>query len=132
MGIHYYKSDNFMIKTNSTLPELRYKLSSEMLNYYNITIDMLENVAITFSMINSDNGNYVIANTGCDLIYSNINKCYELVYRFNLDDTSSPGRYYGEFKIDFLGNGLCGKITLPIDSYINILIVDSITKTTVI
>jgi len=37
----------------------------------------------------------------------------------------------GEFKLDFLGQG-CGKLTLPVDSQINIVISDSITKTTVI
>ena len=104
---------------------------------YNITNDMLENVAITFSMIEADSGLYRIANVPASIEFKRLRPqypddfIYALIYRFKLYQTSKPGRYNGEFKLDFMGEG-CGKLTLPVDDVINIQISDSITKTTVI
>jgi hypothetical protein len=103
---------------------------------------MLENVAITFSMINAETGLYIIANVPANLIittprpqYPN-DLIYALSYRFKLSQTKKVGNYLGEFKLDFITydgtNDGCGKITLPDDQSINIIISDSITKTTVI
>ena len=102
---------------------------------------MLENCAVTFSMIDADTGLYRIANVPANLVINNDRPSnpdevkYTLVYRFKLKDTKIAGRYLGEFVIDFIpsGNeGGCGKITLPTEGQINILISDSLTKTTVI
>jgi hypothetical protein len=98
---------------------------------------MLQNVAVTFSMINADTGIYVIANVPANIEFIKLRPqypddfIYELSYRFKLSQTAKPGRYYGEFKLDFLGEN-CGKLTLPTQSKINIMISDSITKTTVV
>ncbi len=129
---------NFFIKKNSTLPELKYPLTQRIREEYDISADMLENVAVTFSMINAETGLYVIANVPANLVISNDRPSfpdeiqYTLAYRFKLKQTSKSGRFYGEFKVDFLGPDSCGKITLPVDGQINIIISDSITKTTVI
>jgi hypothetical protein len=104
---------------------------------YDITPDLLENVAVTFSMIDADTGLYRIANVPANIVFNRARPQfpdeleYTLTYRFKLSQTSKPGRYLGEFKLDFMGQG-CGKLTLPVDSQINIIISDSITKTTVI
>jgi hypothetical protein len=88
-------------------------------------------------MIDADTGLYRIANVPASIEYKRLrpqypdNFIYTLIYRFKLHQTSKPGRYLGEFKLDFMGEG-CGKLTLPVDSQINIQISDSITKTTVI
>jgi hypothetical protein len=128
---------NFFIKKDSTLPELEYHLTQKIMQEYDITTEMLDNVAITFSMIDSDTGLYRIANVPASIEFKKLrpqypdNFIYALIYRFKLSQTSNPGRYYGEFVCDFLGEN-CGKIKLPVNDVINIIISDSITKTTVI
>jgi hypothetical protein len=128
---------NFFIKKDSTLPELEYHLSQKIMEQYDITKEMLENVAVTFSMIDADSGLFRIANVAASIEYKVLrpqyphNYLYALIYRFKLSDTSKAGRYYGEFVCDFLGQN-CGKIKLPVNDVINIIISDSITKTTVI
>lgn len=138
MDYSTFNINNFFIKKDSTLPELKYPLIQHAREMYGITDDMLENVAITFSMIDADTGLYRIANVPANLVVNNdrINypaeEKYTFVYRFTLDNTRKAGRFFGEFKIDFLGDTGCGKITLPTNGQINIIISDSITKTTVI
>lgn len=138
MNYSTYRTNNFFIKKNSTLPELKYPLIQQIREVYDISDDMLENVAVTFSMIDAETGLYRIANVPASL---DINRErtkypdeveYTLSYRFKKNQTSKTGRYLGEFKVDFLGEGSCGKITLPINNQINIIISDSITNTTVI
>ena len=132
---------NFFIKKDSTLPDLEYHLTQDIMKQYDITDDMLENVAITFSMIDADTGLYRIANVPASIEFKRLRPqypddfIYALIYRFKLYQTSKPGRYNGEFKLDFMnteGGDGCGKLTLPVDDVINIQISDCITKTTVI
>lgn len=128
----------FFIKKDSTLPELKFPLTQHLREQYDISDDMLDNVAVTFSMIDSD-GIYRIANVSANLVINRdrVNypdeEEYTLTYRFKQTQTSKTGRFNGEFKLDFLNSEYgCGKITLPTQGYINIIISDSITKTTVI
>ena len=98
---------------------------------------MLENVAVTFSMIDADTGLYRIANVAANLVINNVNdnspdeEKYTLTYRFRLRDTSKSGRFEAEFTVDFMGDN-CGKIKLPVNRFIDVVISDSITKTSVI
>ena len=137
MNYSTFDLNNFFIKKDSTLPELTYPLTQHTMEQFNVTPDMLNNVAVTFSMIEANTGLYRIANVPANLVINNARPeypdelQYTLTYRFKLPQTSKPGRFYGEFKLDFLGEN-CGKLTLPVDSQINIIISDSITKTTVI
>jgi len=141
MNYSTFNINNFFIKKDSTLPELKYPLTQFTLEQYDITADMLENVAVTFSMIDANTGLYRIANVPASIVF-NIDRpqypdelLYTLVYRFKLPQTSKAGRFVGEFTLDFLpsGNdGGCGKLKLPVDDVVNIVISDSITKTTVI
>ena len=129
--------DTFFIKQNSTLPEITFPISQHILEKYNISEDMMENVAITFSMTDSHN-RYKIANVGArlDVIeddYERLDDCkYNLVYRPNLSDTNESGVFNAEFVIDFLGNNNCGKIKFPLEKDLKIIIDGSITKTSVI
>jgi hypothetical protein len=141
MNYSTFDIKNFFIKKDSTLPELKYPLVQQVREMYNITDDMLENVAVTFSMIDAQTGLYRIANVPASLVINNdrpdypAEEKYTFIYRFKLRDTKKAGRFLGEFKIDFIpsGNdGGCGKITLPVNGNINVLIGDSITKTTVV
>jgi len=137
MNYSTFNINNFFIKKDSTLPELKYPLIQHLREQYDISEDMLGNVAVTFSMIDAQTGLYRIANVPASLVVNNDRanfpdeEQYTLVYRFKLPQTAKAGRYLGEFKLDFLGEH-CGKITLPTQSQINIIISDGITKTTVI
>jgi len=138
MNYSTFDLNNFFIKKDSTLPELTYPLTQHTMEQYNITPDMLNNVAVTFSMMDAETGLLRIANVPANLVI-NRNRPgfpdeieYTLMYRFKLSQTSKSGRYYGEFVIDFLGPTNCGKIKFPVDNQINIIISDSFTKTTVI
>jgi hypothetical protein len=137
MNYSTFDINNFFIKKDSTLPELKYPLIQKIREQYDISDEMLENVAVTFSMIEANTGLYRIANVAANLVVNNDRASfpdeeqYTLTYRFKLPQTAKAGRYLGEFKIDFLGEH-CGKLTLPTDSQINIIISDGITKTTVI
>jgi hypothetical protein len=128
---------NFYIKQNSTMPLLKFPLTQKLMEKYGITADMLEGVAVTFSMINIETGNYKIANVTSNLVIcpdratNPSEEYYTLTHMFKLGDTNKPGRYSGEFCLDFLCEG-CGKLKLPTESEINIIISGSITKTSVV
>jgi hypothetical protein len=141
MDYSTFQANNFFIKKDSTLPELKLPLTQHLREQYDITDEMLENVAVTFSMMEADTGRFRIANAAADLVVSNDREAqpdeerYTLKYRFKLYQTAKAGRFLGEFKVDFMpsGNdGGCGKITLPTEKLINIQISDSLTKTTVV
>jgi hypothetical protein len=138
MNYSTFDNKNFFIKKDSTLPILKYPLIQQIREKYDLTDDMLDNIAVTFSMIDVETGIYRIANVAANLVINNDRELYpdeekySLTYKFNLKDTKIAGRFQGEFKLDFLGEGDCGKITLPTESYINIIITDSLTKTSVI
>lgn len=134
----YNSRPTFFIKKNSTLPKLKFALSEYLMLRYDITDEMLENCAVTFSMQDSESGVYKIANKAADLVVNTDfannpdEDKYNLVYKFSLAETSKPGIFAGEFKVDFLGENQCGKITFPATEKLTIVIQDSITKTTVI
>jgi len=131
---------NFFIRKKSTLPILRIPITEKVMEYYNITEEMFENVAITFSMVNAETGFFRIANVAADLevVDERIERAYvgkpkhNLVYKFKKRETNEVGYFIGEFVIDFLGENGCGKIKFPINEDLQIIISDSITKTTVI
>lgn len=126
----------FFIKQYSTVPILTIKISEKIIDEYNLEYDDFDNVAVTFSMVDSDN-QYEIANVPADLkveervISFDNDYNYFLQYKFSKDETNKAGIFIGEFKIDFLDNPKCGKLTLP-DERLYIYIQPSITKTTVI
>lgn len=130
---------NFFIKQNGTFPLLKYPVSQRIREQYDITDDMFENIAVTFSMIDADSGEYRIANVAGDLFINentngNVdNAKYELTYHFKEYNTCKAGRFFGEFTIDFMNSNMgCFKLKLPTHDKINIIISDSITKTTVV
>jgi hypothetical protein len=137
MDYSTFNINNFFIKKDSTFPELKYPLLQHTLEQYGITSDMLENVAVTVSMID-ENGLYRIANVPANLVINDnrpdfpAEEKYTLTYKFKLRDTRKTGRYQFEFVVDVLGNEFCGKIKFPVNGYINVIISDSITKTTVV
>ena len=71
MDYSTFNINNFFIKKDSTLPVLKYPLTQHTREQYDITDDMLENVAVTFSIIEADSGNYRIANVAGNLVVNN-------------------------------------------------------------
>lgn len=141
MDYSTFNIKNFYIKKDSTLPELKFPLTQQLMEQYDITKNMLENVAITASMVDAETGIYRIANSAGNLVINNNRpeypdeEQYTLVYRFKLRDTRKTGKYCFEFVIDFISSNTedgCGKIKLPVIGYINVIIFDSITKTSII
>ena len=132
-----YSNRTFFIKKDSTLPELKFGINQRIMEKYDITDEMLDNCAVTFSMIEKDSGLYRIANVEAKLVINEARDVfpdevtYTLAYRFKRHDTRRAGQFLGEFKVDFLGDN-CGKITFPIDTYLPIVIGDSFTKTDVV
>lgn len=137
MDYSTFNLNNFFIKKDSTLPVLKFPLTQHTMEQYDITPDMLENVAVTFSMVDAETGLFRIANVAGNLVVNNDRPdypdelTYTLTYNFKLSQTRKAGRFLGEFKLDFLGEN-CGKITLPTQNQINIQISDSSTKTSVV
>lgn len=139
MNYSTFNINNFFIRKDSTYPLLKLGLTSRLLEQYDITPEMLENCAITVSMIDAETGNYKIANKSADLVVNDDRTkypdelTYTLTYKFTRFDTKKVGNYYFEFVIDFLDEKYqCYKIKLPIDSHINVIITNSITKTDVV
>lgn len=139
MNYTTFNKNNFYIKKDSTLPEIKYPLLQQIREKYNISDNMLENVAVTFSMINAETGLYCIANVPAnikiikDAAEHPSEEKYTLTYKFKQRETSKAGRYEAEFVLDSINNDYgCGKIKFPIDGYINVIISDSITKTSVV
>ncbi len=137
MDYSTFSSNNFFIKKDSTLPEIKFPLTEKIREKYDITENMLESVAVTVSMID-DNGMYRIANREANLVINNdrVNfpdeEKYTLMYRFRLKDTRKAGNYRFEYCLDFLTPGECGKIKFPINGYVNVIISDALTKTSVV
>lgn len=139
MDYSTFNLKNFFIRKDSTYPLLKFPLTQQLLEQYEITADMLENCAVTFSMLNVETGQYRVANLAGNLVVNTdrpeypTELTYTLTYKFRLTDTSKVGNYVGEFAIDFLSdNANCFKLKLPTSGGINIIISDSITKTSVI
>jgi hypothetical protein len=139
MNYSTFNITDFFIRKDSSYPLLKLPLTSRLLEQYDITPEMLENCAVTVTMIDSDTGNYKIANKAADLVVNNDRAkypdelTYTLTYKFTRFDTRKAGNYFFEFCIDFLDEQYqCYKIKLPIDSHINVIVTDSITKTDVV
>ena len=127
---------SFFIKKGDTLPELKFQLTQRLMSKHDINDNMMENIAVTFSMVDKITGLYRVANVSASLrlntTYEHLDDPkYELTYCFKEKDTRKEGEYLGEFKINFLGDN-CGSITFPISNQIPVYVTRGLTKTTVL
>lgn len=124
---------DFFINKNSTLPILKMKLITDDEIDYQSFNELLKNCAITFSMVNTENNTYKIANKeGLLIINENPNKFsnqheFYIGYNWGDNDTNKTGTFIGEFKIDFI-DAQCKTLIVPIKEKLYIHIEDSITK----
>ncbi len=129
---------DFYIKKGATLPSLKMEIVYSIDSDYDKINSMLDDCAITFSMVNVDNKTFKIANKTAKLVIEDNKsnsartpKNYFLQYDFTEKDTNKPGTFICEFVIDFLGDN-CGKLKLPLEDTLYVNIQDSITKTELI
>ena len=133
----------FYINQNATLPLLVVSpVLSTRVNSIEVN-NQLENAAITFSMIDSK-GKYVIAHKSASLLMRQdcdgndvLSSIYNIYYKFTEQETSIPGMYRGQFKIDFFTEvnnprTFTGGLILPISQELEIIINPSFIKTTII
>jgi len=129
---------DFYIKQHSNAPILIYPVSKRSFERYGINLDWLDYAVATFSMKNSDNGLFHIANKGAAFEINNDRHKissegkYVLKYQFTEEDTADVGRFRGEFKIDVLHPDHPMKLTIPTSGSISIMVTPAITKTTVV
>lgn len=132
---------NFFIRKNSVLPILKMKLVQDGRYDFRKFWIMMENCAITFSMKNTKNGVYKVANAAGKLILKqnssgNPNTEYYIGYEFDPMDTNEEGVFIGEFIIKFFdeknNNAEIGDLRVPIHSDLYIHVLDSFTHSTVI
>lgn len=99
----------------------------------------LQSAVVTFSMLDVSNGCYIVANrsgnfymgTGdgpatdaCNI--QGITLTYDLTPR----QTKNIGVFRGEFRVDFISNGVTESRIYPVTEKLDIIIIDSITTTT--
>lgn len=120
----------FFIRKNATLPVLKMQVVKDGRSDYHNFMDLLETSTIAFSMINTENGIIKIASKPAYIVEKlfiepNASPEYYVYFQFNSRDTSTPGRYSGEFILRTDE----GNLILPIreDLFINVL--DSFTST---
>lgn len=113
----------FFIKQNTTLPLLKMQIVKDGRSEYKYICDIIERSSIYFSMVDDSNGRPKIISgiagfVNKIFIEPNSNPEYYLYYQFTKNDTSSVGRFRGEFTL--LSDE--GTLVVPISDnlYINI------------
>lgn len=117
---------DFHINKGASLPILKMELIKDGRYNYKEFHDKIQNSEITFCMKNIVDGSVKIGNKPAICILKNeYNGCedeeYYLAYQFTKKDTSKPGTYVGDFKINFLDGS--GTLIVPIreELYIHVL-----------
>ncbi len=120
-------AQHFFIKKNSELPILQMRVINDGRSEYKKIFDNLENASITFSMMETETNKYRVFNKQALIIpveVDGFNKTeYYIGYKFTQKETSIPGYYKGEFKIDFFNDET--SLIVPIYEDLFITISDS-------
>ena len=112
----------FFIKKNATLPVLKMQIIRDGRFGYQQFMDSLEVSTIYFSMVDTSNGIPKIVGAPCSIVPLILPEGspteYYVYFQFTERDTSSVGRYQGQFLI----KNDEGNLILPIreDLYINV------------
>lgn len=105
----------FYIKKNATLPVLKLQVVKDGRSDYNNFMEMIEESAIFFSMINVETGIPKITTRPAGFVEKtqmdpNASPEYYIYYKFNPRDTNKVGRYEGQFLL----KNTDGTLILPI------------------
>ena len=92
----------FYIKKNATLPVLKIQVVKDGRSDYNNFMDMIEQSAIFFSMVNTETGIPKIITRPAGFVEKvqidpNATPEYYIFYKFTSRDTNKVGRYEGQF-----------------------------------
>jgi hypothetical protein len=92
----------FFIKKKATLPLLKMQVVKDGRSDYNKMMDLLEQSAIFFSMVDADTGIPKIVTKPAGIVAKkmldpNAEPEYYVYYQFSSFDTRIPGRYEGQF-----------------------------------
>jgi hypothetical protein len=116
----------FSINKSATLPVLKLELIQDGRNDFRNFFNRVQNANIYFTMTDIITGVKRIAKkqTGVQLVepYSDcVGEEYYIIYQFTERDTAVPGRYVGQFTIEFLDGS--GTLLVPIREtlFINVL-----------
>lgn len=120
---------NFYIKKGADLPILKVEPIKDGRSDYKKFMEDLETCTILFSMIDSKNGTYKIANAEAYLVAKETIEPtpiteYYIYYQFKKRETNTPGIYKGEFLI----RNQNGDLILPLREELTIIILDSFIK----
>jgi hypothetical protein len=133
---------DFYIKQNSELPILELKPYKG--KNYNELLEQIQNATVLFSMFDEKGCYKIIDKSAIINTDTKINQqsnqednCREIIdftiqYKFTKKDTSKAGKYKGQFKIIFEKYGEQKNIIIPLNYDLDIEILPSITKTTII
>jgi len=105
----------FYIKKNATLPVLKLQVVKDGRSDYNNFMDMIEESAIFFSMVNTETGIPKITTRPAGFVEKvfiepNASPEYYIYYQFTPRDTNKVGRYEGQFLL----KNTDGTLILPI------------------
>jgi len=105
----------FYIKKNATLPVLKLQVVKDGRSDYNNFMEMIEESAIFFSMVNVETGIPKISTRPAGFVEKtqmdpNATPEYYIYYQFNSKDTNKVGRYEGQFLL----RNTDGTLILPI------------------
>lgn len=121
---------DFYIRKNATEPILRLKIIEDGRLDYERLRDRLKNSTCTFSMKNTLNNVYTVANSEAEIVKS-VNDfgapVYFIQYQFTKRNTRLAGKFLGQFHLGFLND--CGEVEgeliAPVEDELYIHILDS-------
>ena len=120
----------FFINKDSNLPPLKMELINDGRNDFRMFFEKIQNATIKFNMWDVKNNVKRIANSpasielkceDCDI--GGDSPEYYIVYNWSGRDTKKPGKYNGEFVIEFLDG--TGTLIAPIRDKLFINVLDS-------
>lgn len=119
----------FQIRQGASEPILKLKMIQDGKNDKSSFNELLENATITFDMLDSKTGEYVVLGEPCQLsyrtkLYNQTTDEYYIIYRFTEEQTSIVGKYEGKVTVQFRDTNLSptSKLILPLKEklFINI------------
>lgn len=112
----------FFIRKSATLPIMKMELIHDGRNNFQKFFEKVQNSNITFCMKNVVDGKVKVGNkSAMCILKEGTDDEYYIAYQFSARDTNTPGRYVGEFVIDFLDD--YGVLVAPVrdELFVNIL-----------
>jgi len=121
----------FIINKGSTLPVLKMELIRDGRNDFHKFFELIQNADIYFTMFDTVTGVKKIGKkrAGTQLVLPQsdcVGEEYYITYQFSTKETAKPGRYIGQFTIEFLDG--TGTLIAPVREELFINIIDGTIK----